>query len=1079
MRWVRSATRTGILLAAAVIINACADRGAPPANAPSVPAAPTSLTLSPADGALNASWVLPEGASTASPNRTIVEYAVSDRTSWSRVTASTPSTVTIPNLENFTPTWIRVARANAQGQSAWLRHDSPTAPRPPSTAGPQDDPRRAPAPGTAFTDSGSGTSTPTLTLEPGRIRVEQHGITTLSLVTSASDVHVPTFYAGSSVPFRITGFAPGSVMEVVLHSEPQSLGLHAVTLSSTDASPATGVATGNVVIPRTLEPGDHGLHFRGRTQDGSPLRLGLGVTARPHPSGITHVTLAVDTIAIEVGATLALEDVGATVHGNHEGDTGVTWTVADPRIAAVEEDGVVGVDVGTTTLVAAATAAPSIRAEATVTVSDTSPELGSLTVTVDQPGTTVRVRGDDVELVEIVDDAFTWALAPGTYTVTASKLGFSAPEPNSAVVTRKETTTVALSLTRIVDPFTMHVSQHVLTWPGSHEGTATLPPFRSAWSAGEPFLATVHLRFTNLEDAPMTTVRLTNDVPEALGVVESSITRAGTYDASTHTISWSNPHDGAELPVGASVDVSFDVYARQQPGVPWEGAFNPDAAVPAPAASGRAAPPHIVSNPAFRTVVFNDPYRIVNGANAHSVEAVATVDSRTEPHVWSATPSTDEGDIWVVRPLFDLDVHRGGALMVSAYDFVTFSTTVQQIDRVSTTIDPAWTEYAFLDVLYPWEFGGSLDGGTGHVPRNAATRSNPHARDVTLFNSFEVGLDFNRATDVDGGDIGWTGVDGRDVTYSKREQLTPGAAVTVDLDVLAQISSDESTDDSTPESKNGARYVVDLEDRTFRAHGTSGAYGWLTCGYVGSPQLWQPNANTTDFTQDSIYELHASGSYPSIPQTSPASSALWSPLDQVSASQGIDPMGLVGHPSGVTRIPSHAGVASVDGLLEQCTAVVVEPHTVPDPILGLSIRGNYGGAHPDAQALGTSFDRDDAWFHHVGIDNPSTTTATDVDLSLSITDTAVLTFDDALPGAYVSTDGGQSWTVTPNTTPTTLLPNRIAFDDLTIPSGGRLNVAMGVQAVGEGSSELSAKVTHDRSDGPQTLVGTHFVSVVP
>lgn len=81
------------------------------------------------------------------------------------------------------------------------------------------------------------------------------------------------FSAGGSTAVTMSGFAPDSSAGAYLFSEPVSLGTLTVD--------AGGAATGRIVIPASVPPGDHTLQFTGWTPSGEPVILSAGVTVKP------------------------------------------------------------------------------------------------------------------------------------------------------------------------------------------------------------------------------------------------------------------------------------------------------------------------------------------------------------------------------------------------------------------------------------------------------------------------------------------------------------------------------------------------------------------------------------------------------------------------------------------------------------------------------------------------------------------------------------------------------------------------------------------------------------------------------
>jgi len=74
---------------------------------------------------------------------------------------------------------------------------------------------------------------------------------------------------------------------------------------------------------------------------------------------------------------------------------------------------------------------------------------GTLTVTVNTPEVTVTVAGGDVNQTVTIDATRTWELPAGSYTVTASKPGWTTPTAQTATITAGSTTTVSFSLSEL------------------------------------------------------------------------------------------------------------------------------------------------------------------------------------------------------------------------------------------------------------------------------------------------------------------------------------------------------------------------------------------------------------------------------------------------------------------------------------------------------------------------------------------------------------------------------------------------------------------------------------------------------
>lgn len=88
-----------------------------------------------------------------------------------------------------------------------------------------------------------------------------------------------TVTAGGSVSVSASGFAPDSEVRVELHSDPIQL--------ATLLADGAGLVEGEVVIPASVEPGEHTVVLIGTDPNGGPLELtaALTVTAAEDPAG--------------------------------------------------------------------------------------------------------------------------------------------------------------------------------------------------------------------------------------------------------------------------------------------------------------------------------------------------------------------------------------------------------------------------------------------------------------------------------------------------------------------------------------------------------------------------------------------------------------------------------------------------------------------------------------------------------------------------------------------------------------------------------------------------------------------------
>ena len=442
----RTYARIHPAILATFVVLAVATSCSNPTDEPNVrtPAAPDSVTLTPGDQQLDVAWRHSDDDGGGEITHTLLEISTDDRATWNPVTlddSTEPTTsFTLTNLKNFTRVDVRVASVNPAGRSGWTT--ATDVPRSNPTPGPATNPDLTLDPGDAYQEHGDSWETLDLTHDNGETCIGTTGDTTLCLGSTMDvDPQAPTLGFAEPVTLRTTGFDPGSSLEALLFSTPTRLSMLTVD--------DQGVTTTTLQLPSTVEPGDHILQVRGRGKDGAPVKLAIGLSIDAPPGEITHVTIDPPQATLTQGGTTTFT---ATVHGSPPPNQSVTWSTSNATVATIDQDGrVTALEPGTTTITARSNAAPTMTGTATLTVTppdDPQPTTGELKVTVNTPGVTVTIA-EPIEQTVTVDSAHTWSLTPGTYTVTATKNGFTTPAPVTTTVQAGETTTIAFLLSEL------------------------------------------------------------------------------------------------------------------------------------------------------------------------------------------------------------------------------------------------------------------------------------------------------------------------------------------------------------------------------------------------------------------------------------------------------------------------------------------------------------------------------------------------------------------------------------------------------------------------------------------------------
>ena len=482
-----------------------------------------------------------------------------------------------------------------------------------------------------------------------------------------------------------------------------------------------------------------------------------------------------------------------------------------------------------------------------------------------------------------------------------------------------------------------YVDQHVLTWAGPDvtmgQSSAT------GNNLGDELRSTVNIVVTNPSNAPLYDVAVVDGVPPEFGVVESSISNGGTYDATNHSVTW-NSQDLPEFQTfenGADpVVLTFDVYARQKPGFCWSG----DDAIgdyvvdrlDATVVSDADMSSYESATDAY---CYGDPYMVTNGDESRSVVASgwpeADYDVNTDQVSFFYSPRQDESDIHVVRPLMELTKVLDSEPVMVESELATFTITAESIDRVDTE-----QAYEDLAALYPWEFGGALGSGTGHeadgslVPGSTTAsevRVNPYLGDVQVYDAFEVGLDFTQAQDFDGSIFtdSSTKVEDKDITFDTFD-LAPGESkqAVVKLTGVLPSAAQASPTDVTA-LKNANKFVSDTNE--FFSTTDQNIPAWMNCAYLTADQLNQPSVSDANVgTIPTVYTVSPTSGFP----TNWWDSEPWGQVEILSTSDAVS---LVDSSVG----PVLRQVDEAANSLEACATVAV----AESPDLGINVRGEF------------------------------------------------------------------------------------------------------------------------------------------
>jgi len=556
-----------------------------------------------------------------------------------------------------------------------------------------------------------------------------------------------------------------------------------------------------------------------------------------------------------------------------------------------------------------------------------------------------------------------------------------------------------------------YVTQHVLTWPG-----ADVTVDAANYSVADEYLSTVVITVSNPSDTDFFNVTVRDALPAELGVIESSISDGGTYDAVNHVITW-DFNDTPELQNIAKKSAldafTFDVYARHKPGYAWEGLndgnFNVQPNLAAP---------------------YADPYGVTNGAAVNSVTAAGffeDVVTGSQP-VFRYVPELDESDIWVVRPVFELSKTLNSSEIMTQGASAFYTLSVQQIDRTEELPDyPASSElYAFLADAYPWEFGDDVIG-SGHQAPEYELRTNTYARNVVVSDAWEVGLDFTNGTDFSG--VSGGALNTRNAGDLKQLVWSPIADLPMGLKSEAQITltgNFVSDDEGAPQ--NGA--LEELGD---------GTYAWENCAYLDAFQLNQPADLTGTWY---------------LPEN-PVAEDWW--------------ITAIGDPNNAADL-----VEAVDGStyqfgetgqLEDCALVAVIP-VPPTPFMNISTNGEALGSDP-TDAQNEDVRPGDTFWYRFTAQNTGGAQANDVVITVDRISGGIAFID---ADFYFSIDSGVSWTAI-NPAFTSLDASQIVFSPEDLTEGHWLRVVIEATATSAGEAFVDASLTYSNASTQTPPIG--------
>jgi hypothetical protein len=592
-----------------------------------------------------------------------------------------------------------------------------------------------------------------------------------------------------------------------------------------------------------------------------------------------------------------------------------------------------------------------------------------------------------------------------------------------------------------------YVDQHVLTWAGPD---VTLDASDDPDVPSSLYTSTVNVTVSNGGDATVYQITVRDGVPAELGVVTDTISNGGTYDPVNHTVTWNNVEALQALDPGEEFTLTFDVYARHKPGFCWDGGSTANYVVPEqnPLDGDACVAP------------YDDPYLATNGKFPNSVTAAGFFedDVTAEQLVFSYAPVGDESDIWVVRPLIELDKELVSAETMTEGAAARFAITARQRDRVSTTVDPASTEYAFLNALYPWEFTGALDTGDGHVAAgqedpatNSEVRNNPYLHDVDVNDAFEVGLDFTQGLDFDSTVITPSDprVVGKDIDFNTIASLPRGTAEIATITLTGNLISD----DGDGNAQNGAVATNDADPELF---------AWNNCAYLSAPQLNQPAPGTVEF-DESIYAgfLAEPATYPTR-----GSSNLWLPDHFQIDGTVVTATELVEATDGTTR------VAGEVGQLEACDAVAVIP-APPTPLMTLT---NNGEVLPepvdgvfDPTTLTDGFETGETFYYIITAANAGGEVAEDVTITVDLNDVEVRFNGTA--SLYLGSP--ETWTTPAEQSVTLTNQSTFTFAPVDVQADGDPNdtirIVLTATANQVGTVDLETSLDYTNPPGTQTL----------
>ena len=441
-------------LGALLLLGLAGCRGAVSDSVP--PDAPSDVTATAASGRIDVAWTVPSDAAAGGLDGFDVERSDDAGDTWTAAVSvgGSARSATVASLTDYTAYRVRVAARRDGLRSAWGAADASVVPRPAAGVGRPDAPDVPPSPGDAFVvvgdrEAAAGVSAgdASLALDAG----PRGAVVLYAPLARDGDRDVAVLAPNDVVEVEVRdAFAPGTQAVVELRSEVRTLATFPVD--------ASGRTRHEIPVPTDLAAGAHTLRVRGANASASDVRFVFGVRVAEAARAVVDVTVSPTSVSVVEGTTTPLR---ADVTALGGAPTTVSWTSADPAVAAVDDGGVVtAVAPGATRITARSTFAPSVTDVVTVTVTD-APAVTRFaleaSLLVLEPGTS-RTPTAVVETLGGADAGVTWrtldasvATVDADGRVTAQAPGRTTLEVTSAFdPTRTASLTVSVTLPRTV-----------------------------------------------------------------------------------------------------------------------------------------------------------------------------------------------------------------------------------------------------------------------------------------------------------------------------------------------------------------------------------------------------------------------------------------------------------------------------------------------------------------------------------------------------------------------------------------------------------------------------------------------------